>query len=385
MSGRSVLLGAGASAEAGIPTVREMSRRLLAALPEWDNSRALLAFVMGGLMFRAGARGEDPNAGVDVEELFTAVEALASRDTVEMAPFVAGWHPMVERVERMGRSRRPPEGRLSEGLKKAITGVVADAVGGHHISDTAIRQFARDLVEVIDPGSRSAFASLSQEMVQALRGILNIPDVAAVSYLKPLIELSRSQGALSIASLNYDRSVEIIGQEMGLSIATGIEAWATEGHLDFPEAAIKLLKLHGSIDWVEEDRWPEPSEQKLPVPVVRPMVSADVNAAKPAVIFGGGNKLRADGPYLDLLRTFGDELVGIGQLVIVGYSFRDDHVNTVIRTWFNTNETRTIVVVNPSFAQLPSLFAQQLRQFAGARITVIPKGAKEGLPLALGV
>ena len=59
----------------------------------------------------------------------------------------------------------------------------------------------------------------------------------------------------------------------------------------------------------------------------------------PAVIFGGRSKLRADGPYLDLLREFVSALTGTEDLVVVGYSFRDDHVNEVVRTWLGTNPT----------------------------------------------
>ena len=35
-----------------------------------------------------------------------------------------------------------------------------------------------------------------------------------------------------------------------VAVATGIEDWARDGHIGFEGNPIKLLKLHGSIDWI---------------------------------------------------------------------------------------------------------------------------------------
>jgi hypothetical protein len=41
--------------------------------------------------------------------------------------------------------------------------------------------------------------------------------------------------------------------------------------------------------------------------------------ARPAVIFGQRNKLTAEGPFLDLLRAFREELSRSTSLTVVGY------------------------------------------------------------------
>lgn len=53
----------------------------------------------------------------------------------------------------------------------------------------------------------------------------------------------------------------------------------------------------------------------------------------PALVFGHGAKLRADSPFLSLSAESESRLAGATRLAIVGYSFRDDHVNDVIRRW----------------------------------------------------
>ena len=48
------------------------------------------------------------------------------------------------------------------------------------------------------------------------------------------------------------------------------------------------------------------------------------------MVFGAGEKHRSDGPFLDLLMEAKRSLSEALELVVVGYSFRDDHVNHLI-------------------------------------------------------
>lgn len=54
-----------------------------------------LHFVCGALLAYDAASGRNPFGGLDVERVFAAVELLAERDTLEVSPFVAAWHPAV--------------------------------------------------------------------------------------------------------------------------------------------------------------------------------------------------------------------------------------------------------------------------------------------------
>ncbi len=70
---------------------------------------------------------------------------------------------------------------------------------------------------------------------------------------------------------------------------------------------------------------------------------------RPAVVFGQRNKLTAEGLFLDLLRSFRDGLAGADRLTVVGYSFRDPHINEYLSQWLNEDEGRRIRVINPGF------------------------------------
>ena len=103
-----ILLGAGASAEADVPTAYEMAKAIGQEFrkdPLLQQETRVVDFVIGGLLFQAGIRGHDPlSSGVNVEELFNAVQLLAERHTLEAAPFVGSWHSMVEELDTIAPS-----------------------------------------------------------------------------------------------------------------------------------------------------------------------------------------------------------------------------------------------------------------------------------------
>jgi hypothetical protein len=85
-----LLLGAGASVEAGVPDSHQMSERILTAFEKrFGDSKytKIISFVIGGLLFQNGIKGLNPlKTGVNVEELFNAIELLRDRHAIEAAP-----------------------------------------------------------------------------------------------------------------------------------------------------------------------------------------------------------------------------------------------------------------------------------------------------------
>jgi hypothetical protein len=68
---------------------------------------------------------------------------------------------------------------------------------------------------------------------------------------------------------------------------------------------------------------------------------------EPAVIYGKRGKLRAQGPFLELRQHFTRALEAADSLVVIGYSFHDDHVNEAIAAWLRRSVHRRIIVVDP--------------------------------------
>jgi hypothetical protein len=363
MAGVSVLLGAGASVEAGMPTSAGMIEKLIAdfriqAEAEQGAQGAqgrlrLLEFVVYSLRQQAASRGDVD--GLDVERMYNAIQTLGDRRHLSIAPFISAWQPLVAEAEQTAAATERFESHdqeLVRLLEAAMQAKAEEARSGPLSSSTAFRtlpargaieNFIRTLLGAGDSSER-VFKGLADAVLASLVSILRLADSDNVRYLTPLAELYATQGRLTVATLNYDLTIEALGDVLTIPVDTGMDDWLPKERLRF-STGIRLLKLHGSIDW-KLVRHPvvAPGFTKLPYESVQRQKGLEPDT--PAVIFGAGNKLRADGPYLALLREFDEALEEADVLLVVGYSFRDDHVNTMLTSWMNTNDERRMVILD---------------------------------------
>jgi hypothetical protein len=154
---------------------------------------------------------------------------------------------------------------------------------------------------------------------------------------------------LTIATLNYDLSIEQAGDDQGIVVETGIDAWIVDRRWPRPPSdGVRLLKLHGSIDWC----WDQVKNEdgQMPMSEVVRTDSPESERRAPVLVFGQRGKLQAEGPFLSLLAEFETALAESDRLIIVGYSFRDTHVNDIVRRWTRGDKARTIVLVDPNAA-----------------------------------
>lgn len=347
-----VLLGAGASADADIPTTVTMTERIIERLSDPQHKR-LLEYVNHTLRADASARGSET---VDVERLFASIELLIDRYDQPWSPFVAAWSRDLELF-----SPQPSIGPFDLSTEKrrideALRGLLPDSRGNvarrpHSgqglIGDQVVQTIVRAIQKMRPSEVSDLLDDVRHEMLRSLYDLLKINDVTKTAYLAPLIELSVRQGSLTIATLNYDRSVEEAAALQGIECETGIETWLSTRRLEWPRSGLRLLKLHGSIDWAlhEAGGWgqlPSKTVQKLDP------TAAGAPRLEPAIVFGQAGKLRAEGPYLELLLAWYRDLQRADTLLVVGYSFRDVHVNEMIARWFNADPAHRIVLLDPA-------------------------------------
>lgn len=292
------------------------------------------------------------DVAVDVERLFASVEFLIDRNNHPWSPFVATWHPGLEAfagTDDPFNTRFFTIGSLQAAIRRLNEGA-----NSYSTKERSARDAAKAVADYVDQAiSRSGRGDVSKllknaraKMLRSLFQILNIDDMSGVEYLLPLVDLARRQGSLAIATLNYDRSIEDAAEVAGEPCDTGIETWLESGALVWPESGLHLLKLHGSIDWVYERR---PRDHALPLQHIRKVAGLDEEERydAPAIVFGEAGKLRSEGPFLELLLAWSAELARANHLLVVGYSFRDVHVNEVIARWFNADANRRIVILDP--------------------------------------
>jgi hypothetical protein len=294
-----VLLGAGASVEAGVPTAFALTDRIADCLNARQDGAELLpafSFVCDTLRAGAEADGGGLSVAIDVERVSAAVELLATRSELEIAPFIDQWNPKLESCDL----------------------------------------------------SQATFERLATVIGQELRGLI-ITGADACQYLTPLVEAGRRRGGVTIATLNYDLTIEQCAESHAVSYDTGMEGWVVYGGWMWPEDGIRLLKLHGSISeaWTETDEW----DGFLPHRGIHGVDGDPLAETQPPVLaFGRAvTKLRAEGPFVSLLLEFENQLRQAENLLAIGYSFRDDHINNAIVRWSHFSTGRQLFVVDPGW------------------------------------
>ena len=331
-----------------MPLAQELTWKMLQAVqsePINSTQAQALNFVVSALMVDRGRRGASPLDYPDIETVASAVALLAERDRVELSPFVQSWDPGVGAVERS-----------LTGQQSAATRIVRQLDRDSYQADSFAQELSSYIrVEVGLAASGSVYRTLADAMLGNLRYMLPTPPPSAVSYLDPLINLGRRRGGVTMASLNYDLTIETAATAADVAVSTGVQTWQAAAHVDFTDDAIRLIKLHGSLNWtrgtatfasrIEPDGAPSPTGIDSSTLILREPNTNEV----PFLIFGRREKLRPHGPFLDLRAEFARRLSQARCLVVTGYSFADEHVNELITRWVNADPNRFIVVVDPRF------------------------------------
>lgn len=453
-----LLLGAGASVEAGVPSAFKMTEEILERFNNANNSNLreyakVLNFVIGGLLYDAGKRNNNPfTSGVNVEDLFNAVLLLSERNTLEVSPFVGSWDSMIEAFDKVTPS--PPrldrllqliqqkvekqvkdalshnptfssssdridralennfKKRLEAALNKRSASISSSESVGRAVADY-IKEVAKKWSDNLKPSSSGSNSDLDREfkdavqrlrerpaegqkfkrtaeqMILMLKDLVWIEDAARVAYLSPLLNKVKNGGRLVIATLNYDNGIELVSEANLVSCNTGIDIWSQKGIFDFTADGLHLIKLHGSIDWSWEQNIRTP-ERPMPHSVIRRVETGAFKNSfeRPAVIFGQRNKLTAEGPFLDLLRQFQNELDKSLLLTVIGYSLRDLHINTYISKWLNESPDKKIRVIDPNFDKSEVDYVRQLQRLRRARpsqVEIIEKFTGDALIELYGI
>lgn len=353
---KAYLLGAGASMDAGLPLASGITSLALEHLN--DNSQpserdlaGVLNFVVAAMVAHAARHGGRPDQFPDIESVVSAVDLLASRSDVELTPFVQSWDPGVLSASR-GRNAnaRTAVRKMREAIEAP-----RDLFAERPFSEA----FDLMLDDRLGSDSGHLFKRLNVALMRMLLTILQTPEATRLAYLKPLVDLGAGTDGVTVATLNYDLTVETAAAEHGIAVSTGVDDWLFKGRVDFPADGIHLIKLHGSVGWTAAAPTatglrlkPEPFDPRPPIPG---------SLETPAVIYGKRGKLRGDGPYLDLRGAFARALESVECLVAIGYSFGDDHVNSLIRRWLTAAPSRWLVSVDPSPPRIPFGFDGSFR------------------------
>src|ERR1700733_6513109 len=290
------LLGAGASAEAGIPVSGEMINLVEKSLKPGPE-QGLYHHVKSAIYFSAGLKGRFGNAvPFNIETLVNTLYELERNEEHPLYPFIAAWSSRFV------------------------------ALAGPDFGE--VRRFR-------------------QRILADLKKWMCPEDSAQADYYRGLIALQRDLNyPLHVFSLNYDLCVESLNSsefrvETGFANYGPSHPWDWERFVDMETSNniaphLVLYKLHGSINW---KRSPETKDLFC----VQQIESVD--AEKMEVIFGREFKLEAADPYLFFAYKFRDLSLETKLIVALGYGFGDGHINKMLTQSLRNDPERRLLVI----------------------------------------
>lgn len=281
------LLGAGASVDAGMPMVAQLTKELRCRLPSCRDINKKERPDFAQLFDTIAAH--DPNVETNYERFF---EWLVLLKDVQRNPF-----RNVIRVE-MEPSFATVAGELAFVIKRLVYEILRS-----HQSEKSY-----------DPGYFAGFRRFLPE-----------------------------HGCLKVFTLNYDLCVEDACRSAGIDLTTGFrkdtKRW-DPSVFQSCDSGINLYKLHGSLSWVLDKL-----DNNCPD---RSLIEAETDhtVKEPELILGPGPKLQWDEPFLTLYYEFRKALRSAKLCVVVGYSFGDAHINDALCE--ASRRGLTVIDVNPS-------------------------------------
>lgn len=291
-----ILLGAGASCDAGILNSDQMINRIEKKLNDndWRKYKDLYHYIKSVHYQKQIFKGVNPNnVGFNIEDLVGLLDIIVgiSKSEIDTYTFVGSWE---------------------KDLQPFIT-----------------KQRENNLV-----------SDFKESIIKELRGEWLMPSdwKSKSGYYKKLIDFKNQLSGfpLKVFTLNYDLCVEQnLKDELTELGFDEFDKWSFRRY-DYgdtnSEISFYLYKLHGSINWQKTK-----DEQLI-------KTEGDIKTDDLAIIFGISNKLQSYDPYLFYFYEFREHCLAANLIICSGYGFLDNHINDVIKQGLKDNPEKRIVI-----------------------------------------
>ncbi len=285
-----LLLGAGASVEAGAPTVTDLvdGFREFLSVEEESLTKTYDELLEVLRDFTPVAEGR---AILDVELLLTSLTMLIDLQDNPLSAFAHNWKGFVRR-----RMRDLPR--------------LVDALQAHIRKECTLNQ---DRVE----------------------------------YLRPIGDFMRHFGRLDIFTLNYDAAIELTLQKENFSYTDGFDVYWNPVLLSSDRYQVRLFKLHGSLLWFITSTTPH-GLVKIPVKTTGGLPEFfSEDEVSHNLIYPVLTKEQHVEPYATLMNHLREALSQARVLIAVGCSFRDTYLKQVVVEKMLQNRDLRLCLVDP--------------------------------------
>lgn len=315
------ILGAGSSAEAGIPVSSKMisnvEKNLSNEKSEWTNFLSLYNYLKSSILYSRGIFGDFDKSNFNIEQLLIIISILKHKDRNPIYPFIGTWDLRLIDLAGKDFSNLLEFEKLIR--KELITWV-------------SPRQY--------EPANYfSGFESLKNEINQTLK----------------------------VFTLNYDLCFEkVIGED---NIETGFGDGNEWHYSNFNEESnpkdFFLYKLHGSINWY------------LDSDTNRLCKNENIETEKPQLIFGQEHKLQSTDPYFFYSSELRKSTLDCKIITCIGYSFEDTYINGILAQSLISNKDIVLLNVNDDGNFTPDNLAVKLNLEQNNQIKIVKNKARE--------
>lgn len=183
-----------------------------------------------------------------------------------------------------------------------------------------------------------------------------------INFLISFATRAASRERLNVFTTNYDRIIEygcelagirLIDRFVGIinpvfrssraNVDMHYNPPGIRGEPRYLEGVAHFTKLHGSLDWIMNDR----VVRRIAVPYGTEDISKFTSQFNSLMIYPNSSKERetAEYPYVELFRDFAASICRPNSTVVVyGYSFGDEHINRVLIDMLTIPSTHIVII-----------------------------------------
>lgn len=168
---------------------------------------------------------------------------------------------------------------------------------------------------------------------------------SGIRYLEPLLGFIAQQRPLDIFSLNYDICLEQFCNAYKKQYVDGFDVGWNPKLFERQDVDIRLYKMHGSITWYSTDT---SDYVKIPIKSDKAQTELITGEKAEALILYPMRKWEYAEPLLELLIELKKKLETAKFVIVVGYSFRDDHIRRIFWDAARKNRNLILILVDPN-------------------------------------
>lgn len=206
----------------------------------------------------------------------------------------------------------------------------------------------------------------ANDVLKAEKNIVTSTEDEPAEYLMNFLLSFASRVAtrerLNLFTINYDRIIEFGAELAGLHLLdrfTGnispifrssrlnidlhYNPPGIRGEPRYLEGVVNFTKLHGSIDWIEQDG----QVRRFSLPYGTDDINLYNQNEDSLMIYPNSSKDRetAEYPYVELFRDFASSIIKPNSTIVTyGYSFGDDHINRVLIDMLTIPSTHLVII-----------------------------------------